>query len=258
MAVGKILVGIFSLSFFLCINAFYNIAMGMAKTIFIKEYYDGKKEPDEEHPDGYGKGEYHCYYLGGIIVLISSIVYMVYCIRMFVSGDSVKYSMIVSLAIAVFTFTELGVSIQGAIVTRRDKEPVIEAIKLTNLASSMISLVLTQTAIMSFSYDGDASFYNGMSGMILGSASAILGLYMIIYIQRIMLGKNHASVLRKANKIAKKCAPGFFFEAIKYEDNGPSTRKIYVRTTEQYSEEFYEKVQYEIKSRLHIDVIRVL
>lgn len=53
--------------------------------------------------------------------------------------------------------------------------------KLTSLTSSIICLVLTQTAIMSFAYKGDASFANGLSGMTFGGCAAVIGLYIVIH-----------------------------------------------------------------------------
>jgi len=53
--------------------------------------------------------------------------------------------------------------------------------KLINLVSSFIALVLTQTALLSFSHTGDTSVYNGISGLIFGSLSIIVGVYMIVH-----------------------------------------------------------------------------
>jgi hypothetical protein len=60
-----------------------------------------------------------------------------------------KYSDIVAIAIAAFTFTEIGVSVHGIVTTRKNREPIMEAVKLTNFSTSLISLVLTEAALMS-------------------------------------------------------------------------------------------------------------
>lgn len=43
MALAKIIMGIYSFSVFLCINAFYNIGIGTAKAIALKGYSESKK-----------------------------------------------------------------------------------------------------------------------------------------------------------------------------------------------------------------------
>ena len=176
MAVGKIFLGIFSFSFFLCINAFYNIGIASAKFYAVKSHEDTINTQSEDIQ----KKQQAAYHVIGSIVLVTSLVYIVYCIKMFSGGVSPKYHEYIAIAIAAVTFTEIAVSFQGVISARRSNEPVIEAIKLTNFVSSLISIVLTQTAIMSFTYDGDASFSNGLSGIVFGALAALIGLYMIV------------------------------------------------------------------------------
>jgi hypothetical protein len=56
----------------------------------------------------------------------------------------------------------------------------ISAIKLTDLTSALVSLVLTQTAILSFTTQGDMSYFNGISGMLFGGIATLIGIYMMI------------------------------------------------------------------------------
>lgn len=177
IAVGKILLGIFSLSFFLCINAFYNIGIAVAKYYAAKAHEESNL--DHSSPDEISKKQYAAYHFVGNIVLASSMVYIIYCSKLlFVTGNITRYPRYIAFIIAAVTFTEIAISLGGAVMARRNNEPVIEAIKLTNFSSSLISLSLTQTAIMSFSYKGDPTFYNGLSGIIFGALAALIGLYM--------------------------------------------------------------------------------
>lgn len=180
IAVGKILLGIFSFSLFLCVNAFYNIGMAAAKYYAVKGHKESQIDLAGSDLTELRKKQNECYHKIGIIVLAASTVYTIYCIKMFFGGSGAQYHEYIAITIAAVTFTEVTVSLQGAIAARRNKEPVVEAIKLTNFASSLISLVLTQTAILSFTYKGDASFFNGLSGIIFGTLAAFIGLYMIL------------------------------------------------------------------------------
>ena len=82
---------------------------------------------------------------------------------------------------------------------RRRHEPLLEAIKMTNLASALISIVLTQTALLSLS-EGDHSFYNGLCGIIFGSLAACVGIFMIIRMRLIEKGKYAESKLKTLRK----------------------------------------------------------
>ena len=55
---------------------------------------------------------------------------------------------------------------------------------MTNLATAVISLQLTQTAILSFTNVGtDLSYYNGIGGIIFGSVSLLISVIIIIEIK---------------------------------------------------------------------------
>ncbi|MDF2505482.1 cation transporter [Clostridium sp.] len=256
MAAGKLILGIFTASTFLCINAFYNVGMAMAKVIAVNGYQLANKQPDEEYPHGYGREEYLCYYNVGSILTITSVIFILYCLRLFIHGSNAYYPQVVAIAIAAINFTEIAMAVQGTIVTRRGEEPVISAIKLTNLASSMISLVLTQTAILSFSSGKDLSFYNGISGVIFGSCAVLIGIYMMLHMSRIMNSKNYHSIIKRLQKVVRKSGTNIVLKPLKYEDYGSNARFLYVEFIEGHSKENYEKLKDEVKCIMNIELIR--
>lgn len=197
LALVKLLTGIYTLSVFMCVNAFYNVGMAIVKFIVVKGHNEANRLSDGSNPNGYRRIEYYYYRLVGIILAITSSIYVIYCIRLFFYGNNTYYSMRVSIAIAAFTFTEIGTSIYGVAITKWEKEPVIKALKLSNLSSSMISVVLTQTAILSFTQKSDYSFANGLAGLIFGGSAVCIGVYMIIHMSCIMKGKNERRVIKK-------------------------------------------------------------
>lgn len=189
IALGKIGMGIYSLSIFLCINGVYSIGIGLAKAAAIKGYNDSLKASDAKHPNGYQREEYRCYYLVGIIITVTSLVYMIYCTKMLIGKDaSTQYTTFIVMVIGSFTAIEIAASVQGIISTRRGRKPIMEAIKMTSFVSALISLVLTQTAILSHAGQSTNIYFN-LTGMFLGFLSAIVGLYTIIRTKRIITGK---------------------------------------------------------------------
>lgn len=185
IALGKIGMGIYSLSIFLCISGLYTIGIVLAKAVATRGYADSRKKPDEGHSAGYRKEEYRCYSLVGHIIFFTSLVYMLYCTRMLLGAQSaMRYTSLMVVVIGSITGAEFGMSLQGIIAARRNREPVIEAIMLTSFVSALISLELTQTAILSYSGPGSSIYFN-LTGMFLGDLSAATGIYMIIRIVRI-------------------------------------------------------------------------
>ncbi len=177
LGTGKLVVGISSLSVFTCVSALYTYGMVLAKICALKGI------------DADIKKQYRHYRLTGIILIIASVLYGIYSARLLWHPRVSHYQMYVGLAIATFTFTEIGLNVRGVIVERHDRTLMTHAIKMVSLASSLISLVLTQTALLSFTHedvaDYDPSVSNGRMGIIMGSASAMLGVYMLIRVRRL-------------------------------------------------------------------------
>lgn len=85
-----------------------------------------------------------------------------------------------AVMIAALAFVELGFSVHGWISSRKRKDALMEAIKLSNLAAGLILLVLAQTALLSMAQATDMSRANGWFGVGIGVISAGIGAYMIL------------------------------------------------------------------------------
>lgn len=208
LAIGKIIAGIFSLSLFLCVHALYNVGIALAKTVAV----EGRNAKGESASGCEAREMDSCSCLMGWFVLASSIAYIVYSVRLFIGVSSVSYPKIIAIAIAAFSFTELGMSVHGLITSRWRRQPFVKAIKLINLATSLTSLALTQAAIMSFAYEGDAAYFVGLTGMVFGCCAAFVGLYLIFMMRRVLPGMSYAEFLRSAPSIVAQCALNFVAE----------------------------------------------
>lgn len=168
---GKLVMGLVSLSFFTCVSAFYTYGMVIAKACALKGMDKDKQK------------QYAHYQMTGIILIVASVLYAIYSTRLLWHPQTSKYTLYVGLAIATFTFTEIGLNIRGVVVARKRKELLYHALKMVSLASSLISLVLTQTALLSFTHEGMADYNpsvsNGIMGLLMGSASTLIGIVML-------------------------------------------------------------------------------
>uniref|UniRef100_UPI00403F76F6 cation transporter n=1 Tax=Paenibacillus sp. FSL E2-0201 TaxID=2954726 RepID=UPI00403F76F6 len=82
------IVGLYTASIFLCIYALYNVGLALAKATAVKRHLKGKRPPDETHPYGYGREGYKSYFRVGVILTTSSIVFIIYCVRLFLYGGA--------------------------------------------------------------------------------------------------------------------------------------------------------------------------
>lgn len=172
----KILSGILSLSVFVCVNGGYTLGMVAARYCALAGVLRAKDMREQ----------YRYYRRAGIILIIASLLYIIYSGWSYFHPKYTAYHMYVALAIATFTFVEIGWNIQGVVANRKNKTPLLHAIKTINLAASLISLVLTQSAILSFSQGGyhDPSV-NALLGGVMGTCAALLGVFMLWRIKRI-------------------------------------------------------------------------
>lgn len=179
IAIGKLVMGILSLSLFACVNAFYSFGMAGARGIALA----GIKKA------GASKEQYHYYLWSGIVLIVSSLLYILYSIRLFSSPITNFYHMNAAIGIATVTFLEMGLNIRGVIITRQNHTLLVHAIKMINLSASLISMVLTQTALLSFTLQGTdlqkISKANGTIGILMGLAATGIGLYMIFRVKKL-------------------------------------------------------------------------
>lgn len=176
LGLGKIISGILSLSIFVCVNGCYTLGMVLARYCALAGVVRARDV----------KTQYRYYRWSGIILIAASLLYLCYSGWSYHHPKYIAYPESVALAIATFTFTEIGLNIRGVIINRKNRTPLLHAVKTINLAASLISLVLTQSAILSIAqggYHDPAS--NALLGMLTGGCAALLGVFMLWRIKRI-------------------------------------------------------------------------
>ena len=90
-----------------------------------------------------------------------------------------------------FTFTEIALNIRGVLVNRKKGTLLVHALKTINLAASLISLVLTQSAILSIAQGGYHNpSSNALLGLLAGGGAALLGVFMRWRIRQIEVKNN--------------------------------------------------------------------
>lgn len=88
--------------------------------------------------------------------------------------------MIMALAIACYTFVDFGIQISELIKLRKRQNLEAEALRMVSFSGILVSFVLTQTAIMSFSEPGEHNFSDGLSGLVFGGLVVVVGLVLLI------------------------------------------------------------------------------
>ena len=168
-----------SLWFF--INAGFSFVLAICRFLTIKKYNNIKKLKDRKLII---REEYKSYLQNGVMLILLGIMYFFVSSYMYYKGTNTNMHEYITYLVALIAFTAIGTSIYGMIKYKRNQEPIIKGIKITNFANALTSIVLTQVVLLDTYANGYDSTLNGYTGMGVSLIIIVLGLYMIISIKK--------------------------------------------------------------------------
>jgi len=168
-----------SLWFF--INAGFSFVLAICRFLTIKKYNKIRKIKDKKIKLS---EENKNYLQNGIMLILLGIMYFFVSSYMYYKGTNTNMHEYITYLVALIAFSSIGTAIYGMVKYKRNQEPIIKGIKLTNFANALTSIVLTQVVLLDTYAKGYDSRINGYTGMGVSLAIIGLGLYMIIGIKR--------------------------------------------------------------------------
>ena len=183
---GKLAMGLVSLSLFTCVSAFYSFAMVIAKVVALSALV---RETGREF-------QLRSCTLAGRLLIVASALYMVYSARLLFHPVQRGYHLYIAIGIAACTCFELGLNIRGVLVDRRSHTPLFYALRTINLASACISLVLTQQVLLALNeVEGLTLVHaraNTLMGLLMGGCALLLGVKLILRMKR--MARDHQNI----------------------------------------------------------------
>lgn len=176
LAGGKTVLMVVSPSLFMLANVVFTFGLAMVKLVVVLADRHWRVRGDDSVP-------LRAYRLIGLVLLALALSYVVLCVPLALGHarpERHEYEITIAISIATLAFVELGLSIHGLAASRRGRDVLMEAVKLTNVAAALILLVLTQTALLAMTSEVDHSRYNGVCGIIMGTGGALIGLRMLL------------------------------------------------------------------------------
>lgn len=165
IGVGKIVMAVISCSWLMLIYAVYNIIKASATHCASKEH----------------QGRYSTMFYSGLLVVAASTVYLIYSVYIYFFGSTVFYHLYIAIGIAAVTTYELIVTVHDLRKAKKNKNTEKETLKYINLAFALISVSLTQTAILSYTNKGiDMSYAYAVGDAVFGLLALIVGISMLI------------------------------------------------------------------------------
>ncbi|GAA0963884.1 hypothetical protein [Frigoribacterium faeni] len=121
------------------------------------------------------------YRLTGIVLVALSLMFVVSFLPLVTgSAEQTRYDRWPAIILATVTFAEIGLAVHGVVSARRNRDPLAEAVKLTNLAAGFVLLTLAQSALISLEPVTDPGPAGPLSGVAFGSLPAAVGVSMLV------------------------------------------------------------------------------
>src|SRR6478736_2979506 len=182
-AAAKLVLFLVEPNLFLLANVLFSLGVGLAKALAVRTYRRSRSA--EHRPAPSAIEQYRAATRIGIVLTSSAVLYVGLCLPLLVGTSvSVAFEPLVAEILALIAFVELGFAITAAIRMRRSKQPLVRSIRVVNVGSALVLLVLAQAAILSFASTVESSWGVGVSAMIFGGATVFGGLSLVIHSAR--------------------------------------------------------------------------
>lgn len=169
-----------SLWFF--VNAGFLAILSISRFFSLKNYGKRRSLTDDKIKMEIG---YKNYLHNGILLIILGIMYFFVSVYMYYRGTNTTMHEYLTYLVAFSAFWSIGWAIYGMAKYKRESSPILKSVKITNFANALTSIVLTQVVLLdTYAKEYDLANVNGYTGMAVSLVIIIMGLYMIINIQK--------------------------------------------------------------------------
>lgn len=185
IAILKFILSLILPSLWFFINAIFMLVLSFARILSIMDYSKIKLIQNKEEIKEIG---YKNYLNNGILLIVLGTMYFFVNVYIYYKGTNTTMHEYVTYLVALVAFWSIGSAIYGMIKYKRNHAPILKAVNLTNFANALTSIMLTQIVLLDTYADAkvyNSNLMNGLTGMGIGIIIIILGLYMVIGINKI-------------------------------------------------------------------------
>ena len=185
IAIVKFVLSLTLPSLWFFINALFMIILSFARFYSIKDYSKTKLLSDDNEVKKIG---YKNYFTNGILLVVLGIMYFFVNVYIYYKGTNTTMHEYLTYLVALVAFWSIGSAIYGMIKYKRNHTPILKAVKLTNFANALTSIMLTQIVLLDTYAKTEvynSNLMNGLTGISIGIVIIILGLYMIVGINKL-------------------------------------------------------------------------
>jgi len=185
MAIVKFILALTLPSLWFFINAIFLIVLSISRIFSIKDYKKIKLINSENEIQQIGDKNY---LTNGILLIILGIMFFFVNVYIYYKGTNTTMHEYLTYLVALIAFWSVGSAIYGMAKFKKNNNPILKAVVLTNFANALTGIMLTQIVLLDTYAKTDiynSNLMNGLTGMNIGIIIIILGLYMIIGINKL-------------------------------------------------------------------------
>lgn len=184
LSIVKFILSIVLPSLWFFVNALFMVVLSFVRFLSIRDYGKSRNK-DKKIKQEIG---YRNYLKNGILLIILGIMYFFVNVYIYFKGTNTTMHEYLTYLVALDAFWSIGYSIYGMAKYKRNSSPILKAVKLTNFANALTSIMLTQIVLLDTyanSQTYNSNIMNGITGIVVSISIMIIGLYMIIGINKI-------------------------------------------------------------------------
>ena len=184
LSIVKFILSIVLPSLWFFVNALFMVVLSFVRFWSIRDYGKSRNK-DKKIKQEIG---YRNYLKNGILLIILGIMYFFVNVYIYFKGTNTTMHEYLTYLVALDAFWSIGYSIYGIAKYKRNSSPILKAVKLTNFANALTSIMLTQIVLLDTyanSQTYNSNIMNGITGIVVSISIMIIGLYMIIGINKI-------------------------------------------------------------------------
>lgn len=182
LAVMKFIFSLIIPSLWFFVNAGFLAVLSISRFFSIRNYGKRRNNPSEKLRKEIG---YKNYLHNGLLLIVLGIMYFFVSVYMYYKGTNTTMHEYLTYLVALNAFWSIGWAIYGMAKYKRESSPILKAVKITNFANALTSIVLTQVVLLdTYAKEYDLANVNGYTGMAVSVIIILMGLYMVINIQK--------------------------------------------------------------------------
>lgn len=177
IGIGKLTLGVYLVSDWFMANGVYYLLLCAAKVQTLQRFaaVQSIEDPKQRYA-----AEFSVYKRGGLFLCLLGISYLFICLRMYIAKDAVVYKGYIVYLVAAAAFTKLGFAVYGIAVNRRSKGPLMATLRIISFTDAMVSIVMTQFALLTMEGSANALNSSALFGMSCSIFFVLLGIYMLL------------------------------------------------------------------------------